>query len=67
MATAIIRRITGPDSLQSLWLRGGFPHSYLADSDGDSLAWREGFVLAFLERDIPLLGINIPSAAMRRF
>jgi hypothetical protein len=58
---------TGSDSLQSLWLRGGFPRSYLADSDEDSLAWREGFVLTFLERDIPLLGINIPSAAMRRF
>lgn len=58
---------TGSYSLQSLWLRGGFPRSYLADSDEDSLAWREGFVLTFLERDIPQLGINIPSTAMRRF
>jgi len=58
---------TGSGSLQSLWLRGGFPRSYLADSDEDSLAWREGFVLTFLERDIPQLGINIPSTAMRRF
>jgi predicted AAA+ superfamily ATPase len=58
---------TGPDSWQTLWLRGGFPRSYLADSDGDSLAWREGFIRTFLERDIPQLGITIPSAAMRRF
>ncbi len=60
-------RETGADSWQDLWLRGSFPRSYLADSDNDSLAWREGFVLTFLERDIPQLGITIPSAAMRRF
>jgi predicted AAA+ superfamily ATPase len=58
---------TRTDSWQNLWLRGGFPRSYLADSDEDSLAWREGFVRTFLERDIPQLGITIPSAAMRRF
>ena len=57
----------GADSWQALWLRGGFPRSYLADSDDDSLAWREGFLHTFLERDIPQLGITIPSAAMRRF
>ena len=60
-------RETGADSCQSLWLRGGFPRSFLADSDDDSLAWREGFIQTFLERDIPQLGITIPSAAMRRF
>lgn len=58
---------TGGDSWQTLWLRGGFPRSYLADSDDDSSAWREGFIQTFLERDIPQLGITIPSAAMRRF
>ncbi|HSG44321.1 MAG TPA: ATP-binding protein [Anaerolineales bacterium] len=50
-----------------LWLRGGFPRAYLADSLDDSLAWREGFIRTFLERDIPQLGINIPAIAMRRF
>jgi predicted AAA+ superfamily ATPase len=60
-------RETGKDSLETLWVRGGFPRSYLADSDEDSLAWREGFIRTFLERDIPQLGITIPSAAMRRF
>jgi predicted AAA+ superfamily ATPase len=58
---------TGVDSWQVLWLRGGFPRSFLADSDEDSLVWREGFIHTFLERDIPQLGITIPSAAMRRF
>jgi len=60
-------RETGADSRQPLWLRGGFPRSFLADSDDDSLAWREGFIQTFLERDIPQLGITIPSTAMRRF
>jgi predicted AAA+ superfamily ATPase len=55
------------ESEQTLWLRGGFPRSFLADSDEDSMAWREGFIRTFLERDIPHLGISIPSAAMRRF
>lgn len=58
---------TGSENRQTLWLRGGFPRSFLADSDEDSLAWREGFVRTFLERDIPQLGITIPSSAMRRF
>jgi len=58
---------TGSDAQESLWVRGGFPRSFLAESEDDSLAWREGFISTFLERDIPLLGIRIPSAAMRRF
>ena len=57
----------GTDQMQTLWARGGFPRSYLADSDSDSLAWREGFIQTFLERDIPQLGITIPAPAMRRF
>jgi len=60
-------RETGIDTWKSLWLRGGFPRSYLAKSNTDSLAWREGFIRTFLERDIPQLGITIPSPAMRRF
>ena len=54
-------------SIDALWLRGGFPRSFLAESDEDSMAWREGFIRTFLERDIPHLGISIPPAAMRRF
>jgi len=44
---------TGPAALESLWLRGGFPRSFLADNDADSTAWRESFVRTFLERDLP--------------
>ena len=58
---------TGPDECNKLWLRGGFPRSFLAGTEADSLAWREGFIRTFLERDIPQLGISIPAAAMRRF
>jgi len=54
-------------SQKQLWVRGGFPRSFLAESDEDSAAWREAFLQTFLERDIPQLGINIPPAAMRRF
>jgi predicted AAA+ superfamily ATPase len=58
---------TGADTWETLWQRGGFPRSFLAASEDDSLAWREGFIRTFLERDIPQLGINIPAVAMRRF
>jgi predicted AAA+ superfamily ATPase len=58
---------TQSTDFQKLWLRGGFPLSYLTESDENSSAWREGFVRTFLERDIPLLGINIPSTTLRRF
>ncbi|MFM8320413.1 MAG: ATP-binding protein [Chloroflexota bacterium] len=58
---------TGSETWQTLWLRGGFPRSFLANSEDDSLAWREGFIRTFLERDIPQLGISIPASAMRRF
>ena len=58
---------TGTDSLRSLWLRGGLPPSYLAESDDASLLWRRDFITLFLERDLPQLGITIPSATLRRF
>ena len=50
-----------------LWLRGGFPRSFLAESDAASLEWRSEFVRAFLERDLPQLGVRIPSETLRRF
>lgn len=58
---------TGINAWRELWLRGGSPRSYLAATDDDSRAWRDGFLRTFLERDIPQLGISIPAAAMRRF
>ncbi len=55
------------EDLRTLWLRGGFPRSYLAKSDDSSFEWREDFVRTFLERDIPSLGFRIPAEGMRRF
>ena len=54
-------------SWERLWLNGGFPRAFLEESDEASVAWREGFLRTFLERDIPALGISIPAAALRRF
>lgn len=48
-------------------LRGGFPLSFLAENDGDSLAWRKSFVQSFLERDLPQWGVRIPASTMLRF
>lgn len=55
------------DSLQQLWLRGGYPPAYLAASEADAEVWRKAYVRTFLERDIPALGINVAPAALRRF
>jgi predicted AAA+ superfamily ATPase len=56
-----------PDfTLNRLWLRGGFPDSYLQRSDRSSFIWRENFVRTFIERDIPQLGTNIPALTSRR-
>lgn len=50
-----------------LWLRGGFPRSYLAENNQESNEWRTNYIKNFLERDIPELGFNIPPKQMRRF
>ncbi len=57
----------GIDHLERLWLRGGFPRSFLASSDAASLRWRRQFLRTYLERDLPQLGVRIPSATLRRF
>ncbi len=53
--------------LRNLWLRGGYPRSFLANNYSDSCEWREQYIRTFLERDIPLLGIAIDFHQMRRF
>ncbi|MDD5176609.1 MAG: ATP-binding protein [Sterolibacterium sp.] len=58
---------TGYPALEKLWLRGGFPLSFLAGSDGDSRIWRRQFLQTFAERDLPQLGFNIPAPAVQRF
>ncbi len=60
-------RETGAGTSERLWRRGGFPRSFLARSEADSLAWREGFIRTFLERDLPQLGIGVGATAMRWF
>jgi hypothetical protein len=49
-----------------LWLRGGFPESYMATSDAMSLRWRQDFIRTYVERDIPLFGGRVGSEALRR-
>lgn len=58
---------TGAGNRDRLWLRGGFPPSFLAASDEDSFAWRQSFLQTFVERDLGKLGFELPPYAMRRF
>ena len=53
--------------LDALWLRGGYPRSYLAPTEEDSFRWRSAFVQTFLERDLPQFGIRVAAPALRRF
>lgn len=57
----------GASARETLWHRGGFPRSFLAASDDDSLAWRRNFIRTFLERDLAALGFGMAPAAMGRF
>lgn len=57
----------GAAKLDTLWLRGGFPRSFLASSHRQSYEWRENFVRTFLQRDLPGLGISIPPTTLYRF
>lgn len=56
-----------PENQQRLWLRGGYPGSYLASSDQASARWREAYIRTFLERDIPQLAMRLPAEHLRRF
>ena len=57
----------GGEKLDRLWVRGGFPSSYLASNDRLSLDWREDFIRTYLERDVPQFGSRIPAETLRRF
>ena len=56
-----------PDDLDRLWVRGGFPSSFLAEDENLSFRWRQDFIRTYLERDIPQLGPRIPAETLRRF
>lgn len=62
----LLNEIVGVSSWMNLWLRGGFPESTLAVDDSDSFEWRHDFIRTFMERDIPLLGFNIPIPVIER-
>ena len=53
--------------MDRLWIRGGFPASFLAANDRISLDWREDFIRTYLERDVPQFGSRIPAETLRRF
>lgn len=57
----------GVKAMPALWLRGGFPRSFLARSHRVSFEWREAFIRTFLERDLPRLGVTIPAETLDRF
>jgi hypothetical protein len=57
---------TGPETRDTLWLRGGFPDSYLAADDAESLALRRDFIRTYLERDVPMFGPRIPAETLER-
>ena len=53
--------------IDRLWLRGGFPGSYLAGDDNESWNWRTDFIATYIERDIPVMGPRVPAVRMKRF
>jgi predicted AAA+ superfamily ATPase len=57
----------GIEQANRLWTRGSFPLSFLARTEKGSAEWRRAFVQTYLERDIPMLGVRIPSETLRRF
>jgi predicted AAA+ superfamily ATPase len=57
----------GAESSHKLWRRGGFPLSYLARTEQDSLAWRKQLIRTLLDRDLPQWGVRVPAAALQRF
>ncbi|MEK7847094.1 MAG: ATP-binding protein [Nitrospinota bacterium] len=65
--TPFVLHEIGYEHILKLWLRGGYPVSYLSENDDDSFSWRESFIKTYLERDIPQFGIHIPAVQLRRF
>ena len=65
-AREVLSAVTSTSDLNQLWVRGGFPLSWLAIDDAASLRWRDAFIATYLERDIPALGPRIPATTLRR-
>jgi len=54
------------EGAKKLWLRGGFPESYLANSDEEAMDWLEDLIRTYLERDVPQMGFRVPASRLRR-
>lgn len=63
----LLDEVPSPEPTNELWVRGGFPRSFLATNEAESLAWRTDFIETFLARDLPQLGVTIPAETLRRF
>ncbi|MDP1931610.1 MAG: ATP-binding protein [Gammaproteobacteria bacterium] len=62
----VVETESSQESRQKLWLRGGFPDSYLAADDAAAMDWLENLIRTYLERDIPQWGFRVPAARLRR-
>ena len=63
----VLDALEAGSDLNSLWLRGGFPDSFTAPSEGASMRWRGNFIRTYLERDLPQAGLRAPAETLRRF
>ncbi len=62
----VLETVSSDSDLTALWVRGGFPDSYLAHDDRQSLDWRKDFIRTYLEREVPLFGARVPAEALER-
>lgn len=62
----VLETVSSDSDLTALWVRGGFPDSYLARDDRQSLEWRKDFIRTYLEREIPLFGPRVPAETLER-
>jgi len=60
-------QVSETKQIVKLWHRDGFPNSFLAKTEKESYEWRKDYIQSYLEKDLPSLGIDIPSTTMRRF
>ncbi|WP_146684357.1 ATP-binding protein [Limihaloglobus sulfuriphilus] len=57
----------GWDTIKRLWMRGGYPQSYLAKTDEQASVWMRNFIQTHLEKDMPALGVRVPATTLYRF
>ncbi len=62
----VLETVSSGCDLTALWVRGGFPDSYLAHDDRQSLDWRKDFIRSYLEREVPLFGPRVPAETLER-